>query len=138
MIAADIGHSNASSLQRSNFGRILTSARDVSCIDCFGDSAFVQLFFGLLSQTLPVCRKVVKEDDLFVPPVIGQVCARHATLHVVATDNAEYVGTPLLCQQWVCRAWRYLKNVCLLVNFRCRNRSPGAIVPDDDHRTVSD
>src|SRR5215212_6737328 len=136
MIAADISHSDVSGLQRSNFGRILTSAGGVSCIDHFGDPAFVQLFFGLVSQTLAVCRKVVKDGDLFVAPVIGQVCARHATLHVVATDNTEYVGTALLCQQWVCRAWRYLENVCLLVNFRCRNRGPGAIMPDDDHCAV--
>ena len=80
----------------------------------------------------------MKDRDLLVGPMIGQVVAGHDALRVVAANDAEHVGTALLGQQRIGRRRRNLQDSRRLVDFRCRDRGPGAIVPDDEDHTVAD
>ena len=79
----------------------------------------------------------MKDRDLLVAPMIGQVVAGHDALRIVAANDAKHVGTALLGQQRIGRSWRNLQNPRRLVDLRCGDRGSGAVVPDDEHHTVS-
>jgi hypothetical protein len=59
----------------------------------------------------------VKDRDLFVGPMIGQVVAGHDTGCIVAVGDAENIGTAQLGQQGVTRRWRNHEDSRRLVDF---------------------
>ena len=137
MIPADIQHGDIRRLQRSDLGRIVVLPGRIGLVDRFGHAALVQLLSGLVGETLAIGRVVVKDRDLLVGPMIGQVVAGHDALRVVAANDAENVGTALLGQHRIGRRRRNLQDARRLVDFRCRDRGSGAIVPDDEDHAVS-